>query len=251
MDDDEIGDDVLAALDPHDEDDPTAQGNTYEQDTQQHGDQSIGSCIPIPNQGSPDFKVQNYFPRCPVNTTPVTTNTMCSVKIPDRIDMEALAIKCRTVEYNPTRSKTATFRLREPQCTAIIHGSGTVRLIGCRSTVAARVAAKTISKVIREVCGMNYTSVIFSTSMVSGRVDLRTPIRLADLATAYPSVCMYEPEVYSGVVVRLQYNIRCLVFVTGKLVFVGAKDLLGLRRAFEVVVPILEPFAKRDTMQNS
>jgi len=73
------------------------------------------------------------------------------------------------------------------------------------------------------------------------------PIRLEKLVYTHAKFASYEPEVFPGLVYRMQASkIVVLVFVTGKFVVTGAKSLEDLKRAVEKIHPVLVECRKED-----
>eukprot|EP00760_Papus_ankaliazontas_P020423 PhM_4_TR18433/c0_g1_i1/m.28883/K03120/TBP, tbp; transcription initiation factor TFIID TATA-box-binding protein len=188
------------------------------------------------------FDVSTFFPKVRPDVAPVLVNSVCMVNLDHAVDLKNLSLRCRNIEYNPRIRPTATLRMRDPKCTATVHASGKVSITGLRNALTARIAAKKVSKILRAVCGTSFDHVRFSVRSFISRVDLRTPIRLSDVAEAHPTLCMYEPELFCGLVVRLE-GIRGLVFVTGKIIFTGAREMVVVYRAFQTLVKLLAPFA--------
>jgi len=186
------------------------------------------------------FDLSMYFPRCSPTMLPLTVNCLGNFWVPEKIDLKLLAWKCRNVEYNPGKNKNMlVMKLREPQCTAIVLAGGSVRIVGARNSLCARLAAKKAAKIIRKATGMQFDSIKFSLVSNTLRVDLKAPIRLSELAEQNSGVCVYEPDVFSGCVVRLEGRIKALVFVTGKVIITGPRDSAMARRAFMTLVPML------------
>jgi transcription initiation factor TFIID TATA-box-binding protein len=59
----------------------------------------------------------------------------------------------------------------------------------------------------------------------------------------------YEPEIFPGLIFRQyrqQKKITLLIFVSGKVVITGAKDVNDLTQAFHYIILHLERFKKQD-----
>ena len=192
------------------------------------------------------FHILDYLPQCPnPHATPVIYNSICFARLPCSIDLKTLCCRCRNVDYNPTVSSTAEMTLSEPRASVFCHANGTLRVMGCRTSVAARLAAKRAAKIIREVFQIEFHEFSFSPSNLMAQADIGVPIRLAELAEAHPTACMYEPLIYSGCVMKFENGVRILLYVTGKMVLTGARDMEELRRAFRAFVTYVAPYAKK------
>lgn len=73
------------------------------------------------------------------------------------------------------------------------------------------------------------------------------PIRLEGLAAHFDMYVHYEPEVFPGLVFRMvQPKVVLLIFVTGKLVITGAKNIKDIYTAFTDIYGVLQDHRKGD-----
>ena len=77
-----------------------------------------------------------------------------------------------------------------------------------------------------------------------GSCDVRgSPIRLEGLAWSHGHFAQYEPELFPGLIYRMQMpKIVLLIFVSGKIVLTGGKNRDDM--AFENIYPVLTEFRK-------
>ena len=68
-----------------------------------------------------------------------------------RVDLKKVALKCRNTEFNPRRFGAVIMRLRDPQATALIFGSGKMVVTGVKSTHNATLAAKKFAYIVEKV----------------------------------------------------------------------------------------------------
>ncbi len=72
------------------------------------------------------------------------------------------------------------------------------------------------------------------------------PIILEGLANAHSRFCSYEPEMFPGLIYRMNKpKIVLLIFVSGKIVLTGAKDRNDIFLAFQTIYPTLLSFKKK------
>lgn len=68
-----------------------------------------------------------------------------------RVYLKKIALKCRNTEFNPRRFGAVIMRLRDPQATALIFGSGKMVVTGVKSTHNAQLAAKKFAYIVEKV----------------------------------------------------------------------------------------------------
>ncbi|CCF37941.1 together with the TAF protein TBP belongs to the TFIID complex [Colletotrichum higginsianum] len=73
--------------------------------------------------------------------------------------------------------------------------------------------------------------------------DCKFPIRLEGIAVAKFGSVSYEPELFPGLVYRLQVpKVVVLMFASGKVVLTGAKSKEDISGAFDAIRPWLQSF---------
>jgi transcription initiation factor TFIID TATA-box-binding protein len=78
-----------------------------------------------------------------------------------------------------------------------------------------------------------------------GSCDVKFPIRLEGLAWSHGHFAQYEPELFPGLIYRMQMpKIVLLIFVSGKIVLTGGKKREDIYKAFENIYPVLTEFRK-------
>mmetsp|Transcript_12830 Transcript_12830/g.10959 ORF Transcript_12830/g.10959 Transcript_12830/m.10959 type:complete len:122 (+) Transcript_12830:371-736(+) len=103
------------------------------------------------------------------------------------------------------------------------------------SLLAARKYARMIQKLGNEV-----TFKEFKIQNIVGSCDVKFPIKLDELLTAHKRYCSYEPEMFPGLIYKMQSpKIVLLIFVSGKLVLTGAKTKDDINEAFENIYNVL------------
>jgi len=85
----------------------------------------------------------------------------------------------------------------------------------------------------------------FQIKNIVGSCDVKFPVRLEGLAHAHNHYSSYEPELFPGLIYRMvQPKIVLLIFVSGKIVIIGAKVRSEIYDAFENIYPVLQHFRK-------
>ena len=81
--------------------------------------------------------------------------------------------------------------------------------------------------------------------------DFKFPIRLEGLSIQYQQMCTYEPEIFPGLIFRMQDpKVVLLIFVSGKVVITGAKKIEDLQEAVEKIKASLHMFKKDQFILN-
>lgn len=163
-----------------------------------------------------------------------------------RLDLRKLAMAARNAEYNPGRFSGVVMRLRDPRSTALIFGSGKMIITGVKTEEYCKISAKKYCKIIQKV--MTEATIRFKDFKIQNMVatsEVGFPIRLEGLAYAHARFASYEPELFPGLIYRLQNPKVCiLIFVSGKIVFTGAKNETDLKTALDKIYPVLCEFKK-------
>lgn len=171
-------------------------------------------------------------------------NVVATVNLECTLDLKQIALQARNAEYNPKRFAAVIMRIREPKSTALIFASGKMVCTGARSEQDARLAARKYARILQKI-GFNVQFKEFKVQNMVGSCDVRFPIRLEGLASAHAVFCSYEPELFPGLIYRMQQpKIVLLVFVSGKVVLTGAKKRDDIYTAFENIYPVLQQFKK-------
>ena len=159
--------------------------------------------------------------------------------------MRKIALNCRNAEYNPRRFAAVIMRIRDPKTTALIFSSGKMVCTGAKSEEFSRDAAKKYSKAIKKV-GFTVQMQDFKIQNIVGSCDVGFPISLEQLSSAHDKFSTYEPELFPGLIYRMQTpKIVLLIFASGKIVLTGAKNKEDIKNAFDNIYPVLKKFRKK------
>ena len=165
-----------------------------------------------------DYKIQNV----------VATVIM---EITEKIDLTIISRKYEDVEYNPERFPGLIMRISEPKATFLIFSTGKMVITGLRRADEAAPGVKKVVKYLKKA-GINVSNPQIKIQNIVASGDLHTFIDL-NMATIVLENVMYEPEVFPGVIYRMQDpKTVFLLFSTGKVVCTGAKNKEIVREAF-------------------
>jgi transcription initiation factor TFIID TATA-box-binding protein len=212
------------------------------------------SALQLGDLGAPP-KIDNIselFPNAPSNLFPMVVGCVAQAQLGVGVDLRKLCSGARNVEFVPSKTSTATMRLREPSCVCLVRNSGSISVIGAVSASAAKQAAELCARIVRKVLDdVRIDSFRFRIRSVLTRFSLGHPIRLDTLQREYSSFCAYEPETFCGCIVKLRgpetfpWAVTCNVYVTGKVTIVGARSDREVAAAFYTLLPMLANHAKK------
>mmetsp|Transcript_307 Transcript_307/g.294 ORF Transcript_307/g.294 Transcript_307/m.294 type:complete len:208 (+) Transcript_307:70-693(+) len=175
-------------------------------------------------------------------------NLVATISLGCEIEPEKISQTVSNAEYNPRRFAAVIMRLREPRTTALIFKTGKMIVTGSKDEQESRSAAKLYVKIIQK-CGFPAQVSDYKISNISATVDFGFPIRLEGLMYAHHSNCTYEPELFPGLVYRMsEPKIVLLIFVSGKVVITGAKDVDSLTVGLTNIHPHLIAFRKKSIL---
>mmetsp|Transcript_40613 Transcript_40613/g.65296 ORF Transcript_40613/g.65296 Transcript_40613/m.65296 type:complete len:245 (+) Transcript_40613:55-789(+) len=158
----------------------------------------------------------------------------------EQIDLLSLTQKMRNTEYNPKRYPGLILRSRQPRSVASIFASGKVTL-QTRTTGEAKQAARKVAKLVQKITGndsVRCSDFEITNILGSGSVPFR--VRLENLASEHHKYASYEPDLFPGLVYRVE-SPKCvlLVFASGRVVLTGARTEDALMKGFDLLYPVL------------
>lgn len=190
-----------------------------------------------PNQEI-DYKIENV----------VATVTL---ELEKKIDLTIIARKQPEVEYNPENFPGLVMRIEEPRATILIFSTGKMVITGLRkASEAEEVVVKTIKKMKK--AGIKEAKYIITIQNIVASGDLHINVDL-NLASIVMDSAMYEPEVFPGLIYRMQDpKTVFLIFSTGRVVCTGAKHKKVLKEAFfKLVQEVQKVDIARDDLKDA
>ena len=169
-------------------------------------------------------------------------NVVASASFKHGIDLDAVVKAFPHVEYRPHVFPGLPFRLKRPKTCALIFNSGRMVCTGAKSEKEAR---RAIMKVARELSAAGIIIIgkpeISITNIVASG-SLGDSVDLEGLASEpMGRSLMYEPEQFPAVIYRMEGpRVVFLIFSTGKIVCVGAKNEEDVYEAVEILRRRLE-----------
>ena len=189
--------------------------------------------------------------------------SMVNLRVP--LNLKLIALKCRNSEYNPSRINAVIMRIKEPKAAALIFNSGIIIVLGARDKEKSKQAAKIFAKQIKNL-GYEAKFSDFKIVNIVATCDLGFPIKLTQLNIKInymlsknkstndedeKSPCHYEPEVFPGLIYHMtKPELTLLIFQSGKMNFVGAKNKDDIYEALQKIYPLLCKF-KHELVMNT
>jgi len=188
--------------------------------------------IPLPKMLPTKYDVEVTTP--PLGR-PSIHNVLATVKVGCKLDLKKICTHCRNAEFNPRRFNAVVMRIQDPKSTAVIWESGTLCINGTKSQADSHKAARKFCKILQGL-GFDAKFRNYKTCNVLGKIDLRVPIHLEELAFANKDIASYEPELFPAVVIRLtEPKVTVFVFVSGNIVFTGCRSEEVVNEAFRLI----------------
>ena len=167
-------------------------------------------------------------------------NVVASATLGQKIDLKTIVKVFPDVAYHPKKFPGLVFKLKRPKTATLIFSSGSMVCTGAKSAQQARSAVR---KVVRELRNAGIVILSEPKIVIQNMVayaDLFCSIDVEEAVRTMENV-MYEPEQFPGLIYRmLDPKVVMLIFVSGKLVCVGAKNEEMIQKAVDKLRKILE-----------
>ena len=109
--------------------------------------------------------------------------------------------------------------------------NGKLISVGTKSPEDSKLELKKALKILRKYKLAKQVKIIPQVRNIVGRYDLKRKLAIEKLARSLPK-SLYEPEMFPGLIYRIQDSCVALLFASGKGVIVGAKTIEEVNVAF-------------------
>ncbi|CAK7237925.1 TATA-binding protein (TBP), partial [Sporothrix bragantina] len=131
-------------------------------------------------------------------------------------------------------------RIRDPKTTALIFASGKIVVTGAKSEDDSKLASRKFVRVIQKL-GFETKFTDFKIQNIVASCDTKSALRLEGLALRHHNFSSFEPELFPGLIYRMiRPKVVLLIFVSGKVIFTGAKVREEIYQAFEIISLVLK-----------
>ena len=188
---------------------------------------------------------------CEPEQRPQLHNVVATINVGCRLDLRDIVGKARNVEYNPKRFAALIMRIRTPKSTALVFNSGKIVVTGAKNEANCRLAGRKFTRILQKLgYSARFTEFKVQNLVATSRTDF--PIRLEGLLLKHQSFAHYEPELFPGLIYRmLKPKVVLLVFVSGQIVFTGAKEYGEIEKALRNILPVLREFRKESGVRKT
>lgn len=156
------------------------------------------------------------------------------------LDLKRIALRAKNTEYNPKRFHALIMRSRIPKTTALVFKSGKMVCTGAKNEIESRSGVEKFIKIIRQIGFYEAKMKDYNIRNIVATVNFKMPIRLDTILYAFRVNCMYEPEIFPGLIYRPNDSrVVVIFFMTGKVVITGSKSTEELNHAYNSVLKII------------
>jgi transcription initiation factor TFIID TATA-box-binding protein len=174
--------------------------------------------------------------------TPQLQNVVATVNLDCHLDLKAISLHARNVEYSKKKFHALIMRIRDPKTTTLVFATGKMVITGAKSEKLARLAGRKHARMIQKV-GFNTKFKDFKVQNFVASCSVGFHVRLEGLNLANFAFSSYEPEIFPGLVYKIaSTRTTLLVFMNGKVVITGVKELEKVYESFARVYPMLLDF---------
>ena len=191
---------------------------------------------------------------------PRIVNVVSMVELDCQLNLKNIAKTCLNAEYNPARINAVIMRKKEPKTAALVFYTGVIICTGANNEEDSKTAAKKYAKDIRNL-GYDVKFKNFKIINIVATCDLKFNIHLTKLNTniSYQlgkklkgndlkEKISYEPQIFPGLIYRMDKpRLAVLVFASGKINFVGAKERDDVYKALDKIYDKLKEFKLEHT----
>jgi len=179
------------------------------------------------------------FEREKVETTVKVVNVVASATLGQRVNFDSVIESFPNAEFPSKRFPGLVFRLKKPKTATLIFRSGKIICTGGRSENEAR---KAVESVVRE---LGKGGIIIpkrpevKINNIVASANLRRAVDFASISTWQRTV--YEPDQFPALIYRMDDpKVVFLIFSTGRLICVGAKNEEEIHRAIRNLIQKLD-----------
>ena len=197
---------------------------------------------------------------------PRIVNIVSMVNLCTNLRLREIALQCSNSEYNPSRINAVIMRIKKPKTAALIFNTGVIIVLGAKTQEESRNAAKIFAHNIKNLGYENVKFKDFKIVNIVGTCDLKFPIKLTKLSLKLSVMpkkiqsennddkksCFYNPETFPGLIYHMRApEITLLIFKSGKVNFVGAKNNEDIFKALKKIYPLLCKYKNKLEMNNN
>ena len=197
---------------------------------------------------------------------PKIVNIVSMVHLGTKLNLRHIALQCSNSEYKPRRINAVIMRIKKPKSAALIFNTGVIICLGAKNEEDSRKSAKIFAHNIKNLGYENVKFKKFQLINIVATCDLKFPIKLTKLSLKLSVMpkkiqsennddkksCFYTPETFPGLIYHMRApEITLLIFKSGKVNFVGAKNNEDIFKALKKIYPLLCKYKNKLEMNNN
>jgi transcription initiation factor TFIID TATA-box-binding protein len=141
------------------------------------------------------------------------------------VDLQKVSEKYRDTEFNRNKFPGVCIHLSNPKCTILLFGNGKMVITGVKQIEDGEIVVTKVMEKLKQIGYDIQTSPTIRIVNLVISLNFQHHIDL-DRASLNLIHSIYEPEVFPGLIFRVQEPIKCvfLIFSSGKVILTGLKE---------------------------
>ena len=188
---------------------------------------------------------------------PNITNIVSSVNLNCNLNVKEISSQIMNTIYNE-KFKRVEIIIKEPKSSAFIYYTGKLICLGAKSVEDSKIAAKKYYNMIKSL-GYDVKFNDFKIVNIVATCDVKFSILLNKLnEKEYQKLKIneinlnYEPTVYPGLIIHLKKpEVTLTIFGSGKINFTGAKNPEDIKKALELLYPLIYKYKNKNNIKNN
>ena len=157
----------------------------------------------------------------------------------DRVDLDFVARKLDGAEYAPEQFPGLVYKLKKPRASFLIFSTGKMNCVGATSMEEAKNAINEMLRILKRV-GVKILKPKIEVQNIVAAAKLDTNLNLDTIAFKLEN-SEYAPEQFPGLVYRMEEpKVVFLLFGSGRIVCVGARNMEQIKKAVNILVKNLK-----------
>ena len=168
-------------------------------------------------------------------------NIVLSVTYEDvKFDLEKLTRFLDGARYDPEVFPGISYKSEDPPASFLIFASGKMNCVGAKSMNDAKLAIKKLTRKLQKTGIKVKSEPKVKVQNIVASFDFAREFDLERIARSFENT-EYEPEVFPGLVFRLdEPKVVVLLFVSGKGVCAGAKNMSDIKKAAVKITKLIK-----------
>jgi transcription initiation factor TFIID TATA-box-binding protein len=178
----------------------------------------------------------------------IVQNIVSTAYLGTNIDLEFITKNAVNIQYNRKKFTAAIIRLRKPKTTTLLFHTGKIVCTGASSIEenkkAARIIARIIQKIYRKDKKIKFLDYLVQNIVACFKVPFKIDLIAFNLAR--PKNTFYDASIFPGLKFKPYTSSKTtiLIFISGKLVITGVKEMDSVYEVKEYIERLLLRFKR-------